>query len=167
MEIELAILTFGKYAQEFIYQNYQSLVTYKPINLEATEEKAYVVDVLKYAIETTEKQYKSQNKNHGDYIPWIVLVTTGEFHDTDIALYSIRDNIRHQIQQNKLRFLIHRVDKCDIAILEKLSYDSVSNFAKERSFIDTFHIWIDDAYTIYNPDDSLYDKLLPPLVFTI
>jgi len=165
--VDLAIFLFGTKGRDSIHQGFRAIADCVPVNIKATDTSTYVVDALEKAVDVTRKRCAAYNKAGGAYKPWIVLITDGEFHDSNSELDNIGNKMKERESQNKLQFFGLGVDGYDRNQLEKLTNNPGHVIdAKSANFIEFFS-WVGKSISVVSSKEIGANVALPPLQFTV
>jgi len=165
--VDLAIFIFGAHGRQNIFQGFRAIVDCEPVNIEADDENTYVVDALERAVDITRKRCGAYDKAGGSYKPWIVLITDGEFHDSDAELTKIGNSMKEREHDGKLQFFALGVDGYDRKQLEKLTNNPAHIIdAKSANFVEFFS-WIGKSMKAVSTKVVGEAVALPPLQFTV
>jgi len=158
--VDLAIFVFGTYKRKNMYRKFTAIADYNPVEIEAADVNTYVVDALKEAVYHTCERTALYNKAGGSHEPWIILITDGEFHDSEAALMKVGDRIKDLEKKEGLYFFGLGVDGYEKEQLSMLT-GKPNNIIDIRhaKFID-FFAWVKNSVKIVSRkvfDDDIFD----------
>ena len=118
--VDLSIFTFGAKGRQNPYQSFRAIGDIEgAITLAATDGSTYIVAALEKAIDRTYARCKEYEENSACYTPWIIVITDGAFHDTD--LITIGNTMIDLESRGKLHFFGLGVPGYDRSQLEKFA----------------------------------------------
>jgi len=165
--VDLAIFVFGTHGRQNILQGFRAIADCEPVNIVANDNNTYVVEALERATEITRNRCSVYDRAGGAYKPWIVLITDGEFHDSEAALNIVGNKIRDRERQGKLQFFGLGVGGYVRAQLEKLTINPAHVIdAKSANFLEFFS-WIGRSIKAVSSKEIGETVALPPLQFTV
>lgn len=164
--VDLGIFIFGEDDSNPVYQGFSAISECGHITLHANDNMTFVAESLNTAVDHL-KEWSSFCYSQGGqiYKPWLILVTDGEFFDSDEDLNKVSERIRKQ-----LNFFALGLEKCNRTQLEKLTNENEHVIeVKVANLVEYFDYWLSrlKASTIDYDGPILYEPInLPPEVFT-
>jgi len=165
--IDLSLLTFGEADRNNLYQGFRPIADCDLVTFGADDEGTYIASALEQAIDSTKDRVSLYNAGGGAYKPWIVVVTDGEFFDSDKRLSQVGEQIKQMEQKGSLHFFVLGVDGFDRRQIELLTSKLERIFAaKNVDFAEFFDLIGKSMIAVSSP--SYMDGLeLPIEVFGV
>ena len=165
--VDLAIFIFGTHGRQVIHQGFRAIADCAPINLLANDVNSYVVEALSRAVEVTRNRCSVYDRAGGSYKPWIVLITDGEFHDSDAALAAVGSRMKMLELQGKLQFFGLGVDGYVRSQVEKLTnYPAHVIDARSANVIEFFS-WVGRSLKAVSRKDPNETVQIRPIEFAV
>lgn len=102
--VDLAIFVFGEKGKENVLQGFHAITDCNQIKLSATDSSTWVADALDIAVDRLSERTRVYAQGGSAYKPWIVLITDGEFFDSDEELNRVAKRIKEREKEGKLHF---------------------------------------------------------------
>lgn len=173
--VDLGIFTFGEKDKACVHQGFRAISDCENICLEANDSSTYVADTLNMAIDRLRDRRHLYEKSAGAYKPWLILITDGEFHDTQNELEQVAGKLKLQESSGKIRFFGIGTEGFNRSQLECLTNNSkyVIEFTKEsfKTRSKEFFSWVGRSMPVISSKSVIEEKegngTLPPLVFSL
>jgi len=165
--IDLAIFLFGTQGRQIIHQGFRAIADCVTVNLEANDVNTYAVDALERAVEITKNRCRAYDKAGGSYKPWIVMITDGELHDSNVEINKIGEAIKQREQQGKLQFFALGVGGYKREQLERFTSNPAHVIDATVANFGEFFSWIGRSLKVVSTKEVGDNVALPPLQFTV
>jgi uncharacterized protein YegL len=165
--IDLAIFVFGTKGRQNIYQGFRAISDCDTVEIEANDVNTYVVEALEHAVEITKKRCSAYDKAGGSYKPWIILITDGEFHDTDAELKRIGQIMKERQSNGKLQFFGLGVDGYVKSQLKNLTNNPAHIIDAKVANFSEFFSWVGRSFATISRKEVGETVELPLLVFSV
>ena len=164
--VDLSIFIFGETTKQNPYISFRAIEDFEDIHLEANDKGTFIVNVLEEAVEAT-KQRCRKYLEYGTpcYKPWVVVITDGNFLDSEADLERICQLMRSIQRDGKQHFFGFGVGNYDRQQLEKFcDPELVQNrvFDISVGFFPELLTWIGKSQNYearIEPGDPLLDKV--------
>lgn len=165
--VDLAIFVFGEKGRENVLQGFCAIDDCNPINLSATDSSTWVADTLNIAVDRLRERTETYSKTGGAYKPWLVLVTDGEFFDSEEDLNKVSQRIKKREKEEKLHFFGLGVEGYIKDQMMKFTEDPRKVMDVKASNFQEFFSWVGRSFATVSNTEVGTHTTLEPLVFTV
>lgn len=165
--IDIAIFAFGEKNREPVVQGFQAVGDCGQVTLNANDGSTYVCDTLNTTIDRLMQRVDLYNQGGGAWKPWVILITDGEFHDSDYSLDEAATRIQQLEKEGKLHFFGLGVDGFRRNQLEKFAVDKKRVIGVKTANFGEFFSWVGRSMVTISHTEVGEAVTLEPLVFTI
>lgn len=165
--VDLAIFVFGEKGRENVLQGFCAIGECNPINLSATDSSTWVADSLNIAVDRLRERTEMYNKTGGAYKPWLVLVTDGEFFDSEEELNKVSQRIKQREKEGKLHFFGLGVEGYIKDQMMKFTEDPRKVMDVKASNFQEFFSWVGRSLATVSRTEVGTATTMEPLVFTM
>lgn len=161
--VDLGIFTFGEMGKQPIFQGFRAASDCTTIALVAEDRSTYAVAALDKAVEMLRTRCGIYSRGGGAYKPWMVIITDGKFHDSQVELNKIAAKMKKRETEGKLQIFGLGVEGFDRSQLEQLtnSKDHILD-VDIRNFTE-FLSWIGRSFAVISSKEIDAEVELPPL----